>query len=261
MQTDERNVVRASSAVYCPITPQGSHLPLREALSLLGYHLRLLNWWLFLLMALGFLASGGLLWLQLHASDPHRLSNATSLSLFVIEPGAALLAGLLAGSLLVGDDSLEIVMATRSGLHQVLLWRALLTFLALLLCSFAYLAWSLGNGIGYARQQSALFLLLVWLAPVLTMGALGLLGSLVTRNASLSGVLAAIPLAGALFLQARLQPVQAVHPFILPYTFWGEQDAPDWWLNRLILLLFALGFALCCWLWLRQEERLLSNGQ
>lgn len=261
MQTSERGTLRSALPLrYRPI-PAKSHLPLREGILLIFYHLRLLNWWLFLLTSLGFLSAGGLVWLQLHGGGSHSLSHAAELSRFVMEPGAGLLAGMLASSLVVGDPLLEVIMATRAGMHGIVIWRALLTFFMLLCCSAAYLVWSQFLGISYARQQSPLFLLLVWLAPVLVMSMLGLFGSLATRNAALGMAIAAIPLAGSLLLFEKLLPLQATHLFFLSYTYSGRQDAPDWWTNRLTLLGIALALAAWNWWWLRREERLLSPAR
>ena len=261
MRTSETISSRSISSLrYAPAAPDGRP-PLREAALLFFYHLRLLNWWLFALVALCFLGFGGLVWMQLQIGGPQGLSNAMGLSRFVLEPGAGLLAGMLASSLIVSDPLLEVMMATRAGIYAVVIWRALLTFCLLLCCSAAYLVWSLANGVSYARQQSPLFLLLVWLAPVLVMGLLGLLGALATRNAALGMVIAVVPLAGSLFLYEKLLPIQATHPFLLSYTYSGSQDAPDWWLNRLTLLGIALAFAVWNWWFLHREERLLNDAR
>lgn len=258
MQTGEKSALRnASASQYTPVEVQ-QRIPLREAALLISYHLRLLNWWLFSLMALGFLGSGALLWLQLHIGGAQDTRNAVQLSQFIMEPGAGLLVGMLASSLIVGDSLLEVTMATRAGISGVTIWRYVLTLLILLGCSAAYLAWSLDNGISYAWQQSPLFLLLLWLAPVLLMSMLGLLGSLAARNAALGTVIAALPLVGELFFHGYLLPIQATHPFLIPYTLWGG-DAPDWWANRLVLLGCALLLAACCCWLLHREERLLGN--
>ncbi|HEU5200687.1 MAG TPA: hypothetical protein VFU32_13695 [Ktedonobacterales bacterium] len=260
MRTDERATLQSTSSLrYVPVEVK-DRLPLREAVLLLFYHLRLLNWWLFALVGLSFLGFGGLVWMQLQIGGFQGLSNAMGLSRFVLEPGAGLFAGMLASSLIVSDPLLEVMMATRAGIFDVVIWRSLLSFSLLLCCSVAYLAWSLANGVGYARQQSPLFLLLVWLAPVLVTGMLGLLGSLAARNAALGLVIAAVPLAGSLFLYEKLLPIQATHPFLLSYTYSGGQDAPDWWTNRLTLLGIALAVAALNWWFLRREERLLSDA-
>lgn len=261
MHTSESATLQnISPAQYIPVSPK-QHISLCEAALLLGYHLRLLNWWLFALMALGFIGSGTLVWLQLQIGSDQGLSNAIGLSRFVLEPGAGLLAGMLVSSLIVNDPLLEVTMATRAGISRVVTWRALLTLLLLLLCSAAYLTWSLANGISYARQQSILYLLLVWLAPVLVMGMLSLFSSLAARNAALGLVIAAVPLAASLFLYEKLLHIQATHPFFLSYTYSGSQDAPDWWVNRLALLGAALVFAVGNWWLLRREERLLHHGE
>jgi hypothetical protein len=122
--------------------------------------------------------------------------------------------------------------------------------------SAIYLGWSLLNGVIYMKEQGPLFLLLMWLAPVLIMSMLALLFSLLTRNAALGLVIAVVPLAGALFLQVYLLPVQELHPFLIPYTLSGYA-APDWWVNRLTLLAIGLVLGGLNWWTLRHEERLL----
>lgn len=67
MQTSEKSAAQSTFTVqYTPVAAR-QHISLREVALLIFYHLRLLNWWLFLLMALSFLSAGGLVWLQLHA--------------------------------------------------------------------------------------------------------------------------------------------------------------------------------------------------
>jgi hypothetical protein len=263
MQASDREVSTfiqgRGSLQYTPVSAQRG-LPWRETALLTFYHLRLLNWWLFLLMFLAFLSACALLWLQLQTDSSQARDSAAQLSRFVLESGAGLFAGTLASSLIIGDPLLEITMTTHAGIYRVLGSRALLTFFLVLLSSAVFLIWSLGNGVSYMDQQSPLALLLVWLAPVLVMGGLGLAGSLLTRNTALGMTISAVPLMAALFLSPVLLPIQASHPFFIPYTSWG-QDAPDWWTNRLMLLGIALVLALGSWLWLRREERLLGNAQ
>jgi hypothetical protein len=256
-QSDSPSTQGKEMLQYTPVSTQ-QRLPLCEAALLVFYHLRLLNWWLFLLVFLGFLGSCALLWFQLRVGNPQGSDSAAQLSRFVMESGAGLLAGVLVSSLLIGDPLLEVIMTTCGGIYRLLAWRTLLTFFLLLLSSAVYLLWSLGNGVSYASQQSPLFLLLVWLAPALVMGALGLFGSLLTRNAALGMVIASVPLMGALFLYQYLLPLQATHPFFIPYTSWGY-DASDWWTNRLTLLSIAAALVIWIWWWLRCEERLLGD--
>jgi hypothetical protein len=167
---------------------------------------------------------------------------------------------MLASALIANDPLLEVTMATRTGIASVVIWRARLSFLLLLCCSAAFLVWSRAIGISSA-QRSPLSLLLVWLAPVLVMGMLGLFGALLTRNAALGLVIAVVPLAGSLLLYAKLVSIPETHPFFLSYTFSGGQDAPDWWINRLTLLGIAGAFALWNGWLLRREELLLGSGQ
>lgn len=260
MQTGERSAERNKvSLQYAPVA-SSRRLPLREAALLLLYHLRLLNWWLFLLTWLAFLAAGLLTWLQLHLGGAQGTGNALGLARFVLESVSGLFAGMLASSLVVNDPSLEVSMATRQGVYSVVSWRASLTFVLLFCCSALYLAWSLAGGVNYAHQQAPLALLLLWLAPVLLMGALGLFGALATRNAALGMLIAVLPLAGAHFLHGYLIPIAWTHPFFLPYTSWNA-NASDWWTNRLSLLFIALALIACNWWWLGYEERLLNDAR
>jgi hypothetical protein len=238
--------------------PTARRMSWREAFLLATYHTRLLNWWLFLLMLLGFAGSAALLWLEVRAGTPDAFGHGDELSRFVLESGAGLVVAMLASSLVVGDPTLEVTMATRSGIYRVLAWRYLLTLFFLALCCAAYLAWSLLLGVSYAPQQTPLFFLLLWLAPALVMSMLGILGALATRNAALGAVIAAIPLMAALFLHNDLLPIAPVRPFFIPYTIWAYAS-PTWWSNRVSLLAVAVILALCCWRWLRREERLLGN--
>lgn len=247
-----------TSLRYTPGERQGRW---RETLLLARYHMQLLNWWLLLLVALGFLAAGFLVWLPLHAGGAQAQSQAVELSRFILEPGAGLLAAMLASSLIVNDPALEVALATRAGVARVTLWRGLLTFCALLLGSAAFLGWTLSQGVNYAPQRSWLALLMLWLAPTLVMGTLGLLGALLTRNAALGVVIAVIPLAASLFLYPKFVTIPQTHPFLISYTASGGQDASDWWINRLTLLGVAVVIALWNGWLLRREERLLSSGQ
>ena len=258
--SEQPTVQRAVSFQYAPASMQRQNA-WREALLLARYHTRLLNWWLIVLTALGFLGAGFLAWLPVHAGGSQGLSDASALCLFVLEPGAGLLAGMLASALLANDPLLEVTMATRAGIASVLLWRAWLSFFLLLGGSAAFLTWSQALGISVAQQQNPLSLVLIWLAPVLVMGMLGLLGALLTRNASLGLVIATVPLAGSLLLYAKLVSIPETHPFFLSYTFSGGQDAPDWWTNRVTLLGIAVALAVWNGWFLRHEERLLGTGQ
>src|SRR5215475_10504469 len=105
----------ASSFRYAP-RPTSSQRAWREAILLASYHLRLLNWWLLLLVALGFLGSSFLVWLPVHAGGAEAQGQATALSQFVLEPGAGLLAGMLASSLIANGPLLDVTMATRTGI-------------------------------------------------------------------------------------------------------------------------------------------------
>ncbi|GHO47834.1 hypothetical protein [Ktedonospora formicarum] len=241
-------------------SPSSHAMPWREYVLLACYHLRLLNWWLYALMLLGFLGSCAIFWLQIRTGTIESIHQGDSLSRFILETGAGLISGALASTLVIGDPLLEISMATRTGILRILLWRYLLTCLTLFVCSVAYLGWTLHFGATYTQQQSPLSLLLVWLAPVALLSMLSMLGAFFTCNATLGATLSIIPLVADVFLHDELLSIAAMRPIFIPYTYWAH-DAPDWWVNRLTLLGIAGTLALCSWWRLRHEEHLLSDAR
>jgi hypothetical protein len=108
-------------------------MPWREVVLLARYHLRILGVWLFLLVPLGFLGFAILLWLQTRSGGSEHLNQAIELSLFMLEPGAGLLAAMLGSSLLMNDALLEVSMATPTGIRGLAIWRAGLSLSVLLL--------------------------------------------------------------------------------------------------------------------------------
>src|SRR5258708_40104739 len=91
----------------------------REAILLATYHIRLLNWWLFLLMALGFVGSCGVFWLTAHTSTPVALGRGNELSRFVLESGAGFVASTLTSFFVGGGPMLEVVITTHSCIYKV----------------------------------------------------------------------------------------------------------------------------------------------
>jgi hypothetical protein len=222
-------------------------MPLREAALLARYHLRVLGRAPLLLILLGFLGFAILLWFQ-----AHDLRIGLELSLFVLEPFAALIAAMIGSALIINDPDLELLITTRTELVTLVIWRWLLSFIPLLICSTTFLIWSLANGIEYTASKIPL----IWLAPVLVMSMLGLLGSLLTRSATLGMTLAALPWAGSLFLSTPLAQWLATHWFFISETYSEGPNSPHWWMNRLTLLGCTLIFAVWNGWLLRREERL-----
>lgn len=224
-------------------------MPLREAALLARYHLRVLGRGSILLILLGFLGFAILLWIQVH--DP-RIS--LELSLFVLEPFAALIAAMIGSTLISNDPCLELLITTRAELLTLIIWRWLLNLIPLLICSTTFLIWSLANGIEYTASKIPL----IWLAPVLVMSMLGLLGSLLMRSATLGMTLAALPWASSLFLSTPLAQWPATHWFFVSETYSEGLHSPYWWMNRLTLLGCTLIFAVWNGWLLRREERLVQ---
>src|SRR5260370_36643478 len=92
----------------------------REAILLATYHIRLLNWWLFLLMALGFAGSCGVFWLTAHTGTPVALGRGNELSRFVLESGAGFVAGTLTSFFVGGGSMAGMMVPTTAGNDKVL---------------------------------------------------------------------------------------------------------------------------------------------
>ncbi len=226
-------------------------IPWREAVLLARYHVRILNWWIFGLMLLGF---GGFAILSRNPDLQGEICR------FVMEPYVGLLAALLGSSLIMGDPILEVILVTRTGGAGVVIGRFLLSFFLLALCSAGFLAWSLSSGMNYARQQNLGLLLLLWLAPMSLMVMLGVFGALSTRSPALGLTLALLPLATSLFLATPLSSWRVARWFFVTYTYSAGADAPDWWINRLVLLGCALLLVIgTSWL-LQHDEHLVNRS-
>ena len=244
-------------------------IPLREAFLLIKYHLRLLNWWLLLVMLLGFVGSGAMLWLVLNSGGQLATTHGNEFSRFILELGASLIAIVLTSVLVVGDPGLEVIMVTQEGISRVLIWRYLITLCVLFICAAGYLIWSLLLGVTYTVPQTALTLFMVWFAPVFVMSMLSMLTSLIARNAALGVVIAAIPLMSVLLFHNDLVNIMAAHLWVrvtflgvfFPYTLWGFEQPGWWWANRLLLIVEGLLLIYWSWWCLRKEERLLGKLQ
>ena len=249
-----------SSTSALSYAPAETRRPWREAALLARYHLRLLDGWLLVLMLLGFGTCAIVVGVQSQSPHTTDVRNAAGLSLFVLESGAALFAGLLGSALIINDPLLEVLLATRGGIVAPVAWRAALGFGMLLGCCAGFQLCLAVAGL----QQDFVLAPLTWLAPAVVMGMLGLFGSLLARNAALGAALAAAPLAGSLFLYNALFSLPAARPFLISYTCSAyaagvSLGARDWLTNRLALLGIALLLAGCnLWL-LRREERLLGG--
>ncbi len=218
-------------------------MPWREAALLARYHARILNRWLLGLMLLGFVG------LAVLSRNPDLRAEVRW---FALEPYPGLLAAMLGSSLLVGDPVLEVILATRAGGTGVLVGRFALSVALLALYSAGFLAIA-------APPERPLVLLVLWLAPVAFSALLGVFGTLSTRSPALGLTLALLPLAVSLFAAAPLLGWRGARWFLVTYTYAAGLDAPDWWINRLVLLSLALILAVGSGWLLRRDEHLLGG--
>jgi hypothetical protein len=228
-----------------------------DMVALVGYHLRVLNWWILLLSMGGFVLGGGMVWFALHSGSAFSPSSVAGLSRFLLETGAGTIAGILGSWLILGDPALELLLVRRQGIGGIVVWRVLLLVLLLLLFSTGFLAWSLVLGVQYGAHPTLAWFFFLWLAPVAFLGTMGWILALLMRNASLGTVFIGLSVACATVLKDFVLTHEWLRLFYIELTVY-EPAAPDWWWNRLVLMSSALLLALASWWWLRSEERLLG---
>jgi hypothetical protein len=232
-----------------------------ERILLSLYHMRVINWWLLLIVVGLFVLFGGVIWFTLHTNTPHTanpVQYVTGASRFLLEAGAATIAGTLVGPLVLSDPMLELLLVSRGGIRQILLCRFLLVIFILFLTCVVYLAWSLALGVRYSRQESLLWFFLLWLAPVLFVSMLGLTVSFISHSAAIGAVFSGLLLTFSIFLSDYIITQEPLRLFFIALSLYVP-DASDWWWNRLVLTCSGLILALWCWWWISRDERLLRT--
>jgi hypothetical protein len=243
------------------IHTQRRHLSLRDTVLLAYYHLRMLHWWLYLLMGLGFLGACVLYWMMVRINTYQGIANGNEISRFVMESGVGLIAGALTSFLIIGDPMTELESTTRSGMSRVFIWRYLLTLGIMLLCALIYIGWTLHFGASYTSQQNIVFFISLSFVPVLLLSMLALLGAILTRSATIGALIPGVLLIGNLFLHDEMLSTTWLRPFFIPFAIW-DYDSSDWWNNRITLLIIGLVLAcLCGWLLTHREDKLLGSQQ
>ncbi len=229
----------------------------RERLLLAFYHLRVLKPFSLLLIVAGFVGAGAVLWVITLNGRPISLSYGNEFSRFVMESGAALIAGISASTLIVGDSALEMLLASRQGIQHILMWRAIVSWLFLGILTAAFFIWSSILHIHYTPHDSALVLFSTCAVPVFLLSMIALGGALLTKSSALGAVLAGLVLMIQLLAKDYILVNTASSLFFIPLTLF-RPDSPIWWWNRLVLLGCGAVIAIWCLFWLRCEERLLG---
>jgi len=228
---------------------------LHDLFLLAYYHLHVMRWFTWALIALCFFVSGGILWLMVQIHYP--LQYRQELSRFIMEAGAGLIACMIGGTLIVNDSGLELLLTSRQGIKQILIMRMLISWCIPGFLAVLFAIWSLWLGVHYFQGFSWWRLFCMWFVPTWLYTQLSLLGALFTKQAMMGGVLGGSLLLLELFMKDLfLHQTQLLWIFV-PISMWLP-DAGIWWQSR--ALLFALGGLLmgCSWWWLQREERLLG---
>jgi pimeloyl-ACP methyl ester carboxylesterase len=208
--------------------------------------LRLLGWW-------PVAASAVLVGLALMTST----SDVTPLSTArCVETIVPLLAAVQAAFLFSPEDEpgLEVTLACRRPLAWTMLER--LTWLFVLQGSVALIGSSIAARV---TGESVGVTLARWLAPLLVLVGIALCLTLMTRLPMMSIGLVVILWSGLMLASEQLV---GVWPFLWPIGLYLQPEQPDFWLNRLCLILIGLWLIrLAVTYFIRDEERVLLGGR
>jgi len=208
--------------------------------------LRLLGWW-------PVAASAGLVGVAL--AFPTQDAMPLSVSRLV-ETVVPLLAAVQAAFLFSPEDEpgLEVTLACRRPLAWIMLERLVWLFVlqgSVALIGSAIAAGLTGESIGVAIAR--------WLAPLLVLVGIALCLTLMTRQPMMGIGLVVILWSGLMLASEQLI---GMWPFLWPIGLYLQPDRPDYWPNRVFLILIGLWFIrLAVTYFIRDEERVLLGGR
>ncbi len=167
-----------------------------------------------------------------------------------------LLAAVQAAFLFSPEDEpgLEVTLACRRPLAWTMLERLAWLFVlqgSVALIGSGIAARSTGENLGVAIAR--------WLAPLLVLVGIALCLTLITRLPMMSLGLVVILWSGLMLASEQLIKLW---PFLWPIGLYLQPDQPDFWLNRIFLILIGLGLIrLAVTHFIRDEERVLLGGR
>lgn len=230
-------------------------------MTMLRYHLKLLNYDYLLVTGIVWALGAFLTWFTYHTF------NQLDMTISVLELVFPVPVAVLASAAFAGDPAREVVCAAERPVWQIVASRVaivlgLLVAMALLFDAYlALLNIPLPGDGGWLEQQ------LVWLSPSLVLVFASLLASLWSRSATIGTSVAVgiwlleIILHDFLLSGAVLQGVwlDASRSSFLFATLW-EPGAPFWLVNREVLIGIAAALALAC-LWRMSRSEWLLGGE
>ena len=230
-------------------------------MSILRYHLKLLNYDYLLIIGIVWALGAFLTWFAYHTFDQGDMT-ISMLELVFPVPVAV-----LASAAFAGDPAREVVCTTERPIWQIVASRiaivlALLVVMALLFDVYlAALRIPLPGDGGWLEQQ------LVWLSPALVLVFASLLASLWSRSATVGAAVAVGIWLLEIILHDVLLSSAVLHGFWLDAsrrsflfaTLW-EKGAPYWLANREILIGIAAALAVAC-LWRMSRTEWLLGGE
>jgi hypothetical protein len=229
-------------------------------MTLLRYHLKLLNDDYLLVTGIVWALGAFLTWFTYHTF------NQFDMTISILELVFPVPVAVLASAAFAGDPAREVVCTAERPVWQIVASRVaivlgLLVAMALLFDAYlAVLKIPLPGDGGWLEQQ------LVWLSPSLVLVFASLLASLWSRSATIGASVALgvwlleIILHDFLLSNAVLQGfwLEASRRSFLFATLW-EKGAPFWLLNREVLIGIAAALALACFWRMSRSEWLLGG--
>jgi hypothetical protein len=227
----------------------------------LRYHLKLLNYDYLLITGIVWVLCSFLTWFTAHTF------NQTDMTISVLELVFPVPVAVLASAAFAGDPAREVVCASERPIWQIVASRlaivlGMLVGMALLFDGYLTVLHIPLPGTGSWLEQQ-----LVWLSPSLVLVFVALLVSLWSRSATVgASVAVGIWLLEIILHQLLVNAVvlhgawlEASRRSFLFATLW-EGGAPDWLVNRAVLIGIALVLAAAC-LWRMSRTEWLLGGE
>ncbi len=236
-------------------THKQSRAGVRDLLLLARYHLRVMQWPVWLLIAFCFLVAGAILWLMRQIHYP--VMYQQELSRFILEPGAGLIACMVGGALLVNDPALELLLVAHQGIRPTFMLRVSIAWLMLGVPAALFALWSLRLGTDYFHSFSWWRMFCLWFIPTWLCTQLSFFAALLTRQARMGGVIGGSLILLELFMKDLFLQQTLLRWLFVPLSLWLPNTS-IWGASR--ALLFCLGTLLLAgsWWWMEHEERLLG---
>ena len=164
-----------------------------------------------------------------------------------------LVGGFMAAYAILDDPAIELRFATPIRAAQFLFERTALIFLIQAVCALAYILFALLIGVDFTPLGNAINLHLAWLAPTVTMIALGTFGAILGAQTMIGAFLVGL----VWIIQVIIRDGMAVNHWKYAYIFMGilNPEHPDLASNQVALFAATAIFLFFTWLMLHRQER------